>query len=108
MPLYVLRCLDAAGTAALRDLNRDAHVAHVRGSGVVRIAGPILNESDTVVGSVLIIDVQNIAQAQEFLESDPFRRAGVYLSVDIHPFRMTYAALQQSAPTPGTASQVPK
>jgi uncharacterized protein YciI len=108
MPLYVLRCLDAEGTAALRDLNRDAHVAHVRGSGVVRIAGPILNESDTVVGSVLIIDVQNIAQARDFSDSDPFRRAGVYLSVDIHPFRMTYTALQQSAPSPGTASQVSK
>jgi uncharacterized protein YciI len=108
MPLYVLRCLDAAGTAALRDLNRDAHVAHVRGSGVVRIAGPILNESDAVAGSVLIIDVQNIAQAREFSENDPFRRAGVYVSVDIHPFRMTYVALPQSVSGSGTAPPVPK
>src|SRR5258707_4677858 len=100
MPLYFLRCLDAAGSAALRQLNREAHVAHVRGSGVVQIAGPILNESGTVIGSMLIIDVQSIAQAQEFSESDPFRRAGVYLNVDIHTLRMTYAAPPHSAPSP--------
>jgi len=105
VPLFLLRCLDVVGAAAHREQQRAAHVAHVRGSGVVRMAGPMVNDSGAIVGSLMIIEVQDFARAQAFVENDPFRRAGVYGSVDIDQFRMTFTAPPQTAPDLGSAPQ---
>lgn len=87
---YVLLCRDAAGAPELRARFREEHVAHVRGSGMVRLAGPLTDEAGGVIGSLLIVEATELAAVQAFSQTDPFQRQGVYESVDILPFRMTY------------------
>lgn len=103
MPFFVLRCVDVEGSATARSAHREAHLAHVRGSGKTRVAGPLTDESDTVCGSLLIIEAADLAEARAFSEADPYRRAGVYASVEILPFRMTYVELpgEGGAAAPG-------
>jgi uncharacterized protein YciI len=93
MAFFVIRCVDVEGSAELRAQHREAHLGHVRGSGKSRIAGPLLDEAEAVRGSLLIIEAADLADAQAFSDIDPYRHAGVWSSVEITPFRMTYVDL---------------
>lgn len=96
VPHFVLNCRDAKGSAEIRPLHRDAHVAHVRGSGIVRIAGPMVDDAGVPVGSLLIVEADDLAAARAFADADPYAAAGVFASVDIAPFCMTYVDLPQT------------
>jgi uncharacterized protein YciI len=93
MPFFVLRGIDGQDVAATRADYREAHLAHVRGSGKTRIAGPLTDAAGEVCGSLLIVEAGDLAEAEAFSAADPYRRAGVWSSVEILPFRMTYVDL---------------
>lgn len=93
MPYFVLRCTDSENATELRPLHRPEHLAHVRGSGVVRIAGRMLDGAGSVIGSLLIVEVADAAAAEAFSMADPFRRLGVYSAVEIVPFDMSFVDL---------------
>lgn len=93
LPLYVLHCIDRPGSAGARATHRDAHLAHVRGSGVTKLAGPMLDEAGQIVGSLVIVEADDMAAAREFSAGDPYSKAGVFERVDIRPFRLGYVAL---------------
>ncbi len=99
MPHFVVRCQDGPEGVRLRPLHREAHIAHVRTSGVVRVAGPLVDEGGLPVGSLLVVEVETLAAAQAFCEADPYNRVGVFASIDIQPFRMTFVDLP---PDPGS------
>jgi uncharacterized protein YciI len=101
VPFFVLKCLDAAGSAETRAKRRDEHLEHVRGSGKVRIAGPLLDGADAVCGSLLIVEAANLADAQAFSNADPYREAGVWSAVEIMPFRMTFVNVTETANAAG-------
>ena len=89
---FVLRCIDAPEVGSKRAELREAHVAHVRGAGVTRLAGPLLDDSGAIVGSLLVIEVDDLAAAEAFSAADPYRQAGVFRTVEIQPYRPTYVA----------------
>ena len=93
MPLFVLTCIDKPGALEARMGAREAHLAHVRESGIVRLAGPFLDERGDMAGSLLIVEAGDLAQAQAFSAADPYVAAGVFQSVDIRAFRATVGAL---------------
>lgn len=93
MPHFVLRCIDGDLAEELRPFHRAAHVEHVRGTGVTRVAGPLLDDSGKTIGSMLIIEVEDLAAANAFSQADPFRSHGVFKSVEVTSFRMTYVDL---------------
>ncbi len=90
MPHFVLRCTDSESAAELRPLHREAHLAHVRGSGMTRLAGRLKDTAGEVTGSLLIVEAADAAAAEAFSLADPFRRLGVYKSVEIVPFEMSF------------------
>lgn len=98
MPLFVIHSIDRLDAGDLRARWREDHVAHVRGSGLTRIAGPILGEDDAVAGSLMVIETTDLAAAQAFAADDPFSKAGLFASVDVRPFRLTVLDLKDCAP----------
>ena len=44
--------------------NREAHLAYIKETGVVEMAGPFLDDSGQMSGSLIILDVEDITVAE--------------------------------------------
>lgn len=78
-----LICIDKPDALQTRTDNRTAHLAHIAASGVVEMAGPFLNGDGQMTGSLIILNVENLAVAQDWAMSDPYSKAGLFQSVTI-------------------------
>jgi uncharacterized protein YciI len=93
MPLFVLICIDKPNALETRAAAREAHLAYVRGTAQVKLAGPFLDEAGAMAGSMLIIEADDLAAARAFSTADPYAVAGLFQSVDIRPFKVTLGSL---------------
>jgi uncharacterized protein len=86
--IYVFRLLDKPGSAALRQRVRPEHKAYLGAmAGRIAFAGPLTHEDGvTMIGSLLAIDFASRHAAQAWLADEPFTRAGLYASTEIHAF----------------------
>jgi uncharacterized protein YciI len=87
MPLFALICTDKADHLPLRQANRDAHLAYLRGTGVVSQAGPFLDAGGAMCGSLVVIDVADRAAAQAWAAGDPYAQAGLFAKVRIEEWK---------------------
>ena len=88
--LYHILCKDRPGYLQTRLDNRDAHLAVVNALGDrLFAAGPLLNDQDEMVGSVLIIDFDSDDAAAAFCAADPYAQAGLFQDVTISRWRKT-------------------
>ncbi|MCB9961984.1 MAG: YciI family protein [Hyphomonas sp.] len=89
MPLYCLHCLDRTeGGAEARARARAAHLAWAGALGsLVRMAGPLLDEAGTMVGSVFLIEADSLDQAKAIHAQDPYVTGDVFGHVHIHETR---------------------
>ena len=87
MPLYALMCLDKPDRATLRAETRAAHLAYVAETGVVVQAGPLLDEDEGMIGSLLILDVPDRGAAVAWGAQDPYTLAGLFDSVTLHRWK---------------------
>ena len=62
----------------VRKENREAHLAYIKKSGVVEMAGPFLDTDEKMCGSLIILDVKDMAAAESWAENDPYNRAGLF------------------------------
>jgi uncharacterized protein len=83
-----LICHDKPGHLQTRLDNRTAHLAHIQTSGVVEMAGPFLSPEGAMTGSLLILNVENLSQAQDWAAADPYALAGLFASVSISEWKM--------------------
>lgn len=83
MALFALICTDKPGHLEVRKANREAHLAHIRDSGVVAQAGPFLNAEGAMCGSLLILDVADRKAAETWAAGDPYAKAGLFGAVRI-------------------------
>ncbi len=74
---------DKPGALEIRLENRDAHVGHLKSSGIVAQAGPFLDDNGAMCGSLVILDVENMAQAEDWAANDPYAKAGLFESVSL-------------------------
>lgn len=84
---YTLICNDKPGQLEMRKANRDAHLAYVEETGVVEMAGPFLNDAGEMCGSLLVLDVETMEQAQAWAYDDPYAKAGLFETVSIRPWK---------------------
>ena len=77
-----LICRDKPDAMPIRMANREAHLAYARNSGAVVFGGPML-EDGQMVGSLIVIEVADMAAAQAFAQADPYAQAGLFASVEI-------------------------
>lgn len=78
-----LICIDKPDALQTRADNRAAHLAHIAATGVVEMAGPFLNPQGQMTGSLIILNVENLADAQNWAKLDPYSIAGLFQSVTI-------------------------
>ena len=81
--LIALMAHDKAGASAVRQENRPAHLEYLKGSDAVAQAGPLLNAEGAMVGSLIILDVPEMASAEAWAEADPYNRAGLFERVTL-------------------------
>ena len=85
--LFAIVCEDKADHEALRKETRADHLAYI-GDFDVRLAGPMLSDDgDTMIGSIILLEADDLAAAQDFAASDPYKLAGLFAKVTIRPFR---------------------
>jgi uncharacterized protein YciI len=86
--LFVLTAFDRPGALELRMKVRPAHLAYLEDRITqIRVGGPLLNENDQPIGSLLIIEAADRAAAEGFASGDPYAREGVFEKVEIRPWR---------------------
>jgi len=81
-----LICKDKPDHLQTRADNRSAHLAYIEASGVVEMAGPFLNEG-AMTGSLVVLNVDTLEQAQAWAAADPYARAGLFESVAISEWK---------------------
>jgi uncharacterized protein YciI len=89
MPLFVISFLDNPGAGPARAASRDAHLAYMRGSGVMKLGGPYLDDEGQAIGSLIIIEADDLAAAKAFSDKDPYSIAGVFSKAEIRPWKHT-------------------
>lgn len=78
--LVAVICTDKTGAIETRKANRDAHVAYLKETGAVQ-AGPFLNAEGVMCGSLIILDVDDMAAAEVWAANDPYAKAGLFADV---------------------------
>ena len=89
---FILECRDKADSVALRLATRADHLAYLEGHlPAIIIAGPILaDDGQTPVGSLLVLDLPDVAAVQTLADNDPYAQAGLFESVTIRPWRQVF------------------
>ena len=81
--LVALIAIDIPGALHFRLDTRDAHVAYLKANACVSQAGPLLNEAGDMCGSLIVLDVTDMAAAEAFVAGDPYGHAGLFESVEL-------------------------
>ncbi len=81
--LIALIATDKDGALDVRKANRDNHLAYIEKTGVVAQAGPLLDGDGEMAGSLVILSVDSMADAQMWADSDPYALAGLFADVKL-------------------------
>ncbi|TNF60603.1 MAG: YciI family protein [Rhodobacteraceae bacterium] len=73
-----LICTDKPGHLETRKANREAHLAYIRETGVVEMAGPLLGADGGMAGSLIVLQVETMAEAEAWAANDPYNKAGLF------------------------------
>jgi uncharacterized protein len=86
---YVAICLDKPDSHGLRLANRTAHLDYLRAnSKTIKSCGPFLSDDgNAMVGSMMIIEAENRARVDTVLAQDPYRKAGLFDSIEVRGWR---------------------
>ena len=93
---YVIEGFDGVDVLAARMQARPAHLARLRAladAGRLLLAGPCpaIDAEDPgpagFSGSLVVAQFADLAQARAWAEQDPYLAAGVYVRVDVRPFK---------------------
>lgn len=90
---FAVHCVDKPGAAELRAATRNDHLAWLRSSGRVRMAGPLLakredrDEPDAGApeGTLLVVSGDSLADVRAWVNDDPYNAAGLFASVTVAP-----------------------
>lgn len=96
MPLFTIYAIDVPDSGPLRAAHGEQHRDRLRNAtDPVRVvmAGPLRNDDDEPVGSLLIVEAESVDIVSRFVEADPYRINSVYATVDIRPFAVSIGAL---------------
>lgn len=85
--LVALICRDKPGHLEVRKANREAHLAYGANSGKVATAGPLLDAAGEMSGSLIVLEVADIAEAQVWAANDPYAQAGLFATVELNEWK---------------------
>lgn len=89
---YVIITKDKADSLQLRLATRDVHLAYLdKHTSKLLAAGALLNDDGSGGdGGLIIYDTDDKAVAKDFIDNDPFTKAGLFESVSIRRWRKAY------------------
>jgi hypothetical protein len=88
---FMAYCLDKPGALEVRMANRPKHAEYLTShNDKIVYAGPLLDDKDAMVGTLLVIDLADRAAMDDFLKNDPYAKAGLFQSVSVHPVRKVF------------------
>ena len=93
--IFALICKDKPGGLEIRLANRPAHLDYLNGlnaAGKLKFAGPFLGDDGKPTGSLVAIEAADRGEAERIATDDPYARAGVFESVEIHPWNWVFNA----------------
>jgi len=77
------------GNADAREEGRAEHIAYRKRFGTAMpLTGPLLNDDETVTGSVVIIEAEDRPAAEAMSRADPYVTAGVLELVSVRRYRI--------------------
>lgn len=82
MPLFAIICRDKPGMLQTRVDTREAHLGFLNKQGNVRLAGPLIEEGE-MRGSLIVVEADELKDAQDWADQDPYKAAGLFANVDI-------------------------
>jgi hypothetical protein len=80
--LFAIICHDKPGHLHIRQANRAAHLAYIEATGIVRMAGPFI-EDGQMTGSLIVLECDSLAAAQAWAAADPYRAADLFAQVSV-------------------------
>ncbi len=80
---FALMTKDKPGALQTRKDNREAHLAYIADTGVVEMAGPVLDDTGEMCGSLIVLDVADLAAARAWADNDPYAKAGLFSQVTL-------------------------
>ncbi|GAA6180670.1 MULTISPECIES: YciI family protein [unclassified Shimia] len=82
--LIALIAKDKPGALDIRKANRDAHVGYLKDSGdTIMMAGPFLDDAGDMCGSLIILNVADMTEAEAWAAADPYKAANLFESVEL-------------------------
>ncbi len=84
---FALMTKDKPGALQTRLDNREAHLAYIAETGVVEMAGPVLDDEGQMCGSLIVLEVEDMAAAQAWAENDPYAKAGLFSDVTLRAWK---------------------
>ena len=81
--LIALIARDKPDALEIRKANRADHLAYIDATGVVAQAGPLLDAAEQMIGSLVILDVADMAGAESWAANDPYAKAGLFANVEL-------------------------
>jgi len=78
---------DKPGALQVRLDNRSDHLAYIEKTGVVEQAGPFLDGNGDMCGSLIIMEVPDLAAAENWAANDPYAKAGLFETVQVQEWK---------------------
>jgi uncharacterized protein len=86
---FVVYYLDRTDPGDIRQKHRDAHIAYRKGLGrQLLLAGPLLSESGSPVGSLVLLEAESLSEAAKLANTDPYVAAGLFENIAVHNYRI--------------------
>ncbi|GAN62866.1 hypothetical protein AA0313_0520 [Acetobacter indonesiensis NRIC 0313] len=89
--LFAIICTDRPGALETRLATREKHLAFLEQyKAAIQFAGPQLDVNGKPCGSLVLIDVQDRAEAEGFAAADPYAHVNLFESVVVRPLRTVF------------------
>ena len=89
--LFTVICHDKPNSLNLRLSTRPMHLEYLETVlEKIMYGGALTDDDGNQIGSVLIIDVADRAEADMFVNNDPFVAAGLFARTSAHPLRPVF------------------
>ncbi|CAA6603712.1 YCII-related [Rhodospirillaceae bacterium LM-1] len=91
--LFAILCRDKKDALPIRLANREAHLDYIRENWLSKIvtAGPIFGaDGQSMAGSLLIMELADRAEAENYLAGDPYGKAGLFESCEVWPYKKVF------------------
>ena len=87
---FALVAYDRPNSVARRLEIRPEHLKHLDALGdQLVLDGPFLNDAGEGVGSIVVVEAENLDEARTLFGRDPFVTQGLFDSITIKPWKLT-------------------